>query len=118
MDIRSAKEKGAISLFDEKYENEVRVLSVDDFSIELCGGTHVDNTGFIGGFVIISESSVSSGVRRIEATTGSNVFDIVKSNRNILNEISSEIKASSTNEIVNKVKNLVLDIKKIKIVKY
>ncbi|EIA21788.1 Alanyl-tRNA synthetase, partial [Candidatus Arthromitus sp. SFB-1] len=117
MDIRSAKEKGAISLFDEKYENEVRVLSVDDFSIELCGGTHVDNTGFIGGFVIISESSVSSGVRRIEATTGSNVFDIVKSNRNILNEISSEIKASSTNEIVNKVKNLVLDIK-IKIVKY
>ncbi len=111
MDIRSAKEKGAISLFDEKYENEVRVLSVDDFSIELCGGTHVDNTGFIGGFVIISESSVSSGVRRIEATTGSNVFDIVKSNRNILNEISSEIKASSTNEIVNKVKNLVLDIK-------
>ena len=111
MDIASAKEKGAISLFNEKYEDEVRVLSVDDFSIELCGGTHVTNTGFIGSFVITSESSVSSGVRRIEATTGSNVFNIVKSNRNILNQVSSEIKVSSVSEIVNKVKNLVLDIK-------
>lgn len=111
MDIKSAQEKGATALFDEKYDDEVRVLSIDDFSMELCGGTHVSNTGFIGNFVILSESSVSSGVRRIEATTGSNVFDVIRADRNILNEISAQVKATSTNEMVNRVKNLVVDIK-------
>lgn len=111
MDMKSAQEKGAIALFDEKYGEKVRVLFVDDFSIELCGGTHVSNTGFIGNFVILSETSVSSGVRRIEATTGKNVFNLFKTNRNILNEISCKLKSTSQSDILNKVENLMLDIK-------
>lgn len=111
MDIKSAQESGAIALFDEKYDDEVRVLFVDDFSIELCGGTHIANTGFIGNFVILNETSVSSGVRRIEATTGSNVFDIFRENRNILNEVSNNVKATSQSDILNKVKNLISELK-------
>lgn len=111
MDIKSAQDRGAISLFDEKYGEEVRVLFVDDFSIELCGGTHVSNTGLIGNFAILSETSVSSGIRRIEATTGENVFNIFKSGREILNELSIHVKATSQNDIVNKVLNLLTDIK-------
>lgn len=111
MDIKTAQEKGAVALFDEKYDNQVRVLFVDDFSIELCGGTHVENTGFIGNFIILNESSVSSGVRRIEATTGSNVFDALKVSRNILNELCIQTKATSQNNILNKVNNLFNEIK-------
>lgn len=111
MDMKSAQEKGAIALFDEKYGENVRVLFVDDFSIELCGGTHVSNTGFIGNFVILSETSVSSGVRRIEATTGSNVFNLFKTNRDTLNEISCQLKSTSQLDTLNKIENLLLDIK-------
>ena len=111
MDIKSAQEIGAVALFDEKYDDEVRVLSVDDFSIELCGGTHVSNTGFIGNFIILSESSVSSGIRRIEATTGSNVFENFKTGREILSTLASRVKATSQNDILNKVDNLLTDIK-------
>lgn len=111
MDIRSAQERGAIALFGEKYDDTVRVLSIDKFSMELCGGTHVLNTGFIGNFVILSESSVSSGVRRIEATTGSNVYDLIKGNRSLLNEISSYVKATSHNDVSNKVKNLINELR-------
>lgn len=111
MDIKSAQEKGATALFGEKYDDTVRVLSIDKFSMELCGGTHVSNTGFIGNFVILSESSVSSGVRRIEATTGSNVYDFIKGNRSLISEVSSYVKATSNNDIVNRVKTLVSDLK-------
>ena len=111
MDIKSAQEKGAIALFDEKYDEKVRVLTIDDFSMELCGGTHVSNTGFIGNFVIINESSVSSGVRRIEATTGSNVFDAYKSGREILSELVNRVKATSQSDILNKVDNLINELK-------
>lgn len=111
MNIKCAQEKGAIALFDEKYDDEVRVLSIDDFSMELCGGTHVKNTGFIGNFVILTETSVSSGVRRIEATTGKNVFEAFKSSRNVLNELCYQLKATSQNDILNKVNNILNEIK-------
>ncbi len=111
MNIKDAQKKGATALFDEKYEDEVRVLSISDVSMELCGGTHVENTGFIGSFVISSESSVSSGVRRIEALTGSNVYESIKENRKLMGEVSSLVKANSSGEVLNRIKTLTQDIK-------
>lgn len=112
MDIESAKKKGAMALFGEKYSDEVRVLSMgcDDFSIELCGGTHISNLGDIGSFRIISQSSVASGVRRIEAITGIKAYEFDKLNQTTLENITSLVKSES---VVEKIKTLQSDKKQL-----
>ncbi len=110
LNIEEAKKSGAMALFDEKYDEDVRVVSVADFSKELCGGTHIDETAKIGMFKIISESSIASGVRRIEAITGRAAINYLEELDNITEELSSVMK-SSKEELLGKVNNLKKEVK-------
>lgn len=111
MPIEEAKKLGAMALFGEKYGDVVRVVSVGDFSIEFCGGTHVDNTAKLGLFKIISESSVASGVRRIEAVTGIGMINLVNEMQNTIQEASAALKLGNSNDLVHRCNQLTADLK-------
>jgi alanyl-tRNA synthetase len=110
MSITEAKESGAVALFDDKYSDEVRVVNVGSFSKELCGGTHVNNSGEIGLFRIVSESGVAAGTRRIEAVTGLNALKYVEEKEAILKDVASLLRCSQK-EIGNKMHSLLQEIK-------
>ena len=106
MAIDAAKEKGAMALFGEKYDDEVRVVSIGDFSIELCGGTHVKRTGDIGLFKIVSEGGIAAGVRRIEAVTGEGAVAYINKQAETLSAIAALVKGDGNN-VLDKVSALV-----------
>ena len=105
MNIEEAKKAGAMALFGEKYGDEVRVVQLGEFSVELCGGVHVKSTGDIGLFKIISESGIASGVRRIEALTGSAAIEYVMQQDAVLNEISAKLK-TDTSKLADRVEQV------------
>ena len=109
MSIDKAKESGALMLFGEKYDSEVRVLNIGN-SIELCGGTHVSNTGDIGLFKIYSETGVASGVRRIEGVTGLNLIKFLNDQEEILTKVSKDLNTKPS-EIPTKVSSLLSQLK-------
>ena len=111
MAIDEAKKLGAMALFGEKYGDVVRVVQAGDFSVELCGGTHVSNTGNLGLFKVVSESSVAAGVRRIEAVTGTGVLDFIENNKKILVDTARAMKMSNLNGIDKRAESLMNDIK-------
>ena len=112
MPIAEARKLGAQALFGEKYGDVVRVVSIGDYSIELCGGTHNANSSEVGIFKIISESGVAAGVRRIEALTGRAAYEYLRSQENTLSSVEKLTKANSTNGI-EKVSSLQVEIKKL-----
>ncbi len=119
-DIESAMKKGAMAIFGEKYGEEVRVISVGDYSMELCGGCHVQQTGEIGVFKILSESSVASGIRRIEAVTGLRAFDVLSDRFSDINAISEKLRThpehalQSVEMLINAKKELEKDVLSLK----
>ncbi len=111
MPIEEAKKLGAMALFGEKYGSIVRVVSVGDFSKEFCGGTHVDNTGKIGLFKILSESSVAAGVRRIEAVTGLNALQYLNDTLAQLGAVASALKVTSVSGLAQRAEQMTAELK-------
>lgn len=110
--IAEARQMGAMALFGEKYGNEVRVVKMGDFSLELCGGTHLNNTAEVGMFKIVSETGVAAGVRRIEAITGRNVFAMLNTYESKVDGILNILKGS-VNDVDQKVEQLYGDYRKL-----
>lgn len=110
MNIEDAKKTGAMALFGEKYSENVRVVSMGDFSVELCGGTHVANTGVISAFKIVSEAGIAAGVRRIEALTGEGVFAYYRDVEARLAKAAAMLK-SGTHEVCDKIAHLQAEVK-------
>ncbi len=108
MSIEDAKKSGAMALFGEKYGDEVRVVSMGDYSIELCGGTHVKNTSQIGSFKIVSEAGVAAGVRRIEAICGNNVLKYYEDIEDKLNAVAGVLKSNTAN-VLTKAEHLMAE---------
>ena len=113
MNIEDAKKEGAMALFGEKYASDVRVVSMGDYSKELCGGTHVTNTGVITVFKILTETGIAAGVRRIEALTGKGVFNYYKE---LEQELNTAAKAAKTepNQLTSKIENYLEEIRALK----
>ncbi|MDD6095683.1 MAG: alanine--tRNA ligase, partial [Clostridia bacterium] len=101
-DVETAKKSGAMALFGEKYGKVVRMVKMGDYSTELCGGTHVDNTAKVGLFKIVSEASVASGVRRIVGVTGTNVLKYLEEKENLIAETAKTLKANNPADIANR----------------
>lgn len=106
--LEEAQAKGAIALFDEKYGDKVRVVQIDDFSMELCGGTHLSNTGEIGLFIITSSTAVGAGVRRIEAVTGKYAYKYIKEWKNLLERSAEDLKCDFS-QIPARIQRLIQD---------
>lgn len=109
--IEEAKKKGAMALFGEKYGDVVRVVSVGEYSTEFCGGTHLKNSAQAGLFKIVSESSVASGVRRIEAVTGANVLELLNDMKATLTKAAEAIKAPNTGELVRRCESVMSELR-------
>ncbi len=114
MPIDEAKALGAMALFGEKYGNIVRVVKMGNFSTELCGGTHMDNTAKIGLFKIISETGVAAGVRRIEATTGANVIALIHEKDELIGKTANELKTQNVSDIAKRAAALQDEIRALK----
>ena len=112
MSLNAAREAGAMALFGEKYGDTVRVVRMSDFSAELCGGTHVESTGMINAFKIISETGIAAGVRRIEALTGRGVFSYYENIERILHDTAKILKVAPVG-VLDKVESLLAELKQL-----
>ena len=113
-DIDSARKMGAMALFGEKYGSVVRVVKMGEFSTELCGGTHLDNTGKAGLFKIVAESSVAAGVRRIEGITGTGVLEYITEKESLIADTAKELKVSKIGDIASHAAHLQSELKQLK----
>ena len=111
MPIDEAKKLGAMALFSEKYGSTVRVVKIGDYSIELCGGTHAENTGNLGLFKVLSESSVAAGVRRIEGVTGFNSLSLFNENAKLLSDVASVLKTANVKDVLQRAGGVMAELK-------